>query len=770
MKFGFPWSVDDLRPEARDTAREAARRAGLPLNEWLNSVVLQQAAGHGANSPSLAHGTYDDAGHSHSDVDQVNLRLDDLARRMDQVMRSGPAAYAPKHSREEADHVADLIARLEQRLDQFAAARPAVMPPTPDIRLPRDLERAVAEVSARRRALNGETAPAQQQPVPAVAPMPAPVPTQNLSGLEEELRRITNQIETLRRPGVEEAIIALRAELSEIGRTLNDAMPRQAIETIEKQIQGLNQRIAEGRQAGVSSGALAGIEHGLAEVRDALRALTPAENLVGYNDAISALAHKVDLIVAQQDPATMMQLENSITTLREMATHVASNETMNSLAAQVQSLAGKVDQLATSGASDAIGKLEKRIDEVSRALAERAHIGDVVPERLEALMQSLSGKIEQMQQLRSDPVALEQLENRIVKLVEPSRLEAQMKSLSAKIEQMQQSRSDPVALGHFEDRIVKLVERLDASDSRLGHLEAIERGLADLLVHIEDLRANRQPSALRAEDTSGIDALKQDIARTQNTVESIHGTLDHVVDRLAVIEKDIRGEKQPPAKTETAVLESAQPVGKGAGAVASDIPETAPPPPVTAAAEIPVFMPQPSAKAQSDMLASISAALLPTVSEPPAPVLRTQRMPPANLAPIESGLPPDQPLEPGSGPPPANTGARITASEADLGDARPNPATPGGKSSFIAAARRAAQAAGQDPKARPSRSDLSKGGENPSLRTKVMKRVKLLFLAASIVAIVIGSIQFAGNIFDFGFFDLNDARVLAGHRDRLRQW
>ena len=89
----------------------------------------------------------------------------------------------------------------------------------------------------------------------AAAAALAPVPTQDLSGLEDQLRKITDQIETLRTPGVEEAINALRDELGEIGRTLNEAMPRRAIDAIEKQIQGLTQRIAEGRQAGVDGGA-----------------------------------------------------------------------------------------------------------------------------------------------------------------------------------------------------------------------------------------------------------------------------------------------------------------------------------------------------------------------------------------------------------------------------------------------------------------------------------------------------------------------------------
>ena len=287
MKLGFPWSVKDIRPEARDTAREAARRAGLPVNEWLNAVILQQANGQNANSHARGNnsGSADNEPQNYSqNYSQVHLRLDNLARRMEQVTRRGPAAYAPQRGREETDQVVELITRLEQRFDQFAATGPVAMAAAPNTQVPPGFDRAVAEINARRRALT--------VPAPAVAPAPAPVPTQDLSGLENELRRITSQIETLRHPGVEEAINALRAELAAIGRTLNEAMPRRALEAIDRQIQDLNQRIAEGRQAGVNSGALEGIERGLAEVRDALRDLTPAENLVGYNDAINALENR----------------------------------------------------------------------------------------------------------------------------------------------------------------------------------------------------------------------------------------------------------------------------------------------------------------------------------------------------------------------------------------------------------------------------------------------------------------------------------------------
>ena len=234
---------------------------------------------------------------------------------------------------------------------------PGRRPPAPP-NVPPALDRALADIAARQQMLNGGAPPPRRARATVIAhrlcaaggararsrsrgsagPVadPAHLPTQDLSGLEEQLRKITDQIETLRHPGVEEAINALRAELGEIGHALDEAMPRQSIDTIERQIQGLSQRIAEGRQNGVDHSALAGIEHGLMEVRDALRGLTPAENLVGFNDAVAGLAQKIDLIVAQKDPETLAQLENAITTLRGMANHVASNDAVSALAAEVQ--------------------------------------------------------------------------------------------------------------------------------------------------------------------------------------------------------------------------------------------------------------------------------------------------------------------------------------------------------------------------------------------------------------------------------------------------
>ncbi len=574
MKFGVRWGLKEIRPEARETAKEAARRAGMPLGDWLNSVILQQAAQQGLPTP--AHGDDNVPG---GEVATLHQRLDDLTRHIEMMTHSGPAAYAPRRDRSDPG--------------QFAGTPRTAAPPLapamarPHVQLPPGLDYAVAEVSARRRALNGEPAPAPPQapmaaPEPAVetspkfapaimaamaAPAPpplrAPLPAQDLSGLENQLRRITDQIETLRKPGIEDAINALRDELGEISRALNEAMPRRAIESIEHQILKLTTRIDEGRQAGVDQRALAGIEHGLAEVRDALHGLTPAENLVGFNEAVTNLAHKIDQIIAQNDPATLKQLKSAIITLREMVCHIASNETVSQLAAEVQALGAKVEQLAqAASSSDALINLDHRVTALANVLTERAQNSGAVSPQLESLVQALGAKVDQLAQAAGSNDALINLDHRVTALADvlteraqnggavSPQLESLVQSLANKIEHIQSSRGDNVAISHLEDRIVGLVSKLDASESRLGQLEAIERGLGDLLVHIEDMKAKPPAEAPPADAAPAVDELKHNMARTQDALESVHGTLGIVVDRLAMIEKGIRseGRAQPPAE------------------------------------------------------------------------------------------------------------------------------------------------------------------------------------------------------------------------------
>ena len=150
----------------------------------------------------------------------------------------------------------------------------------------------------------------------------------------------------------------------------------------------------------------------------ALHGLTPAENLVGFDDAVKALAQKVDLIIAREDPAALQQLETAIGALRGIVSHVASNDTLTKVAEDVRALAAKVDDVANSAASgQAVSALESRIDTLTNALNASAEAGQAVPRDLEKLLSGLIEKLEWVQLTHTDHAALGALEDRIAQLI-----------------------------------------------------------------------------------------------------------------------------------------------------------------------------------------------------------------------------------------------------------------------------------------------------------------------------------------------------------------
>ena len=722
MKSGGPWNLRGLRPETREAAREAARRSGMSVGEWLNSVIAQGDEDYGEPMRSAE---YDD------DDDWRDEPRREPSREPRQQFRHGPRERRPRREREHAyeregdyerevgsgrdaelarEEFGEVHARLDRLTHQLerlarsdaqrlsgAPARPPRAPsppvarPRPGARAPANsgknsVDDAVAEIAERQRALYGETA-APPPPPTALAPeappapptyspsSPAPYePAIDILGLEEQLRYITTRIESLRpNNDLEKIISSFRKDLTEIRRQLTEALPRHAVESLEFEIQALAKRLDHSRESGVDLGLLAGLEHGLGEVRDALHNLTPAENLVGFDDALKSLAQKVDLIIAKEDPAALQQLETAIGALRGIVSHVASNDTLTKVAEDVRSLAAKVDDLANSAASrHAVSALESRLDTLANALQASTQAGQSVPQELEKL---LSGLIE-------------------------------------KLEWVQLTHTDHAALGHLEDRIAQLIKRLDASDARLGNLEAVERGLADLLVHLDKMPSGNGTAEPGLKIKLGSAAIEREVAeikrseaRTLDSLEAVHGAVEHVVDRLAMIENDIHEVAARPAP---AIQPQAAPAE-------TFVPEAAPTP---------------------------NGGVPAPFTESAARRTGSQRKP------IDPNLPPDHPLEPGSAAGPRampSAADRIAASEAAVSLAKP-PATgePSEKMNFIAAARRAAQAAAAAPPERKARDEAVAIGEAPAGKSS---RLRKLLVAGGAVAIAVGGVHIALHMF-----------------------
>ncbi|HVY02689.1 MAG TPA: hypothetical protein VG983_03450, partial [Caulobacterales bacterium] len=126
MTNAAPWSVKGIDPRAREAAREAARRQGLTIGEWLNQAILAneaalaQARGEAPPAPYEPRGGTRDERLAEA-LQQLAERLDANDRRnalamtgLDRTLASVAARveHAEQESRSEGGRVSDLLDEL----------------------------------------------------------------------------------------------------------------------------------------------------------------------------------------------------------------------------------------------------------------------------------------------------------------------------------------------------------------------------------------------------------------------------------------------------------------------------------------------------------------------------------------------------------------------------------------------------------------------------------------------------------------------------------
>jgi localization factor PodJL len=669
-------------------------------------------------------------------------RLERQRRELELFERAAAEAVAEQRRQNLIDQAVAEIAARQQALDReqaienarqsagFAGADAAAAPMPRETlpQAPAEADRTYAPWPEGRRPHEAAEAPQVPAPEPLRAalatPQATPEPAIDISGLQDQLREMTARIEALRPSrDLEKAIMGLRTDLAEVGRSFTEALPRRALEALEIEVKALGQRIDSGRQTNADSAALTGIERGLAEVREALRGLTPVEGLAGFDGALKAISSRVEAIGAKDDPAALQQLESAMDVLRGMIARVASEEALTKVAQDVRVLSAKVDHVTGSPSNaPTLAALENRIDILASALNASTEAGHAVPRELERL---LSGLIE-------------------------------------KLEWVQLTHTDRTALSHLEDRIAALVKRLDTSDTRLGMLEGVERGLADLLIYVEQLRSAgaapaAQPSAIAA-PAKRADAVIRQKERFKPAERPQQSEHVRPAERARPAQQFEQTEQfdalslhedlfeDPEATSEVREEHAQDSAGQGERLNLGSMPPSLPDAAATLGPSAPFanHREQVQAEAESaDAIAAETMARLGQIDQIDAALGR----PAVGRTPIDPNLPPDHPLEPGStgrsrGASPLSE--YVTPSDVGSGTKPPVIADAGAsKADFIAAARRAAQAASVG--ATQGKNAAPAGDRQPK---KFSDRLRTLAVAAAVVVIVVGGFHIVSRLFD----------------------
>ena len=650
MSAGVPWSVNAVDPDTWEAAREAARREGMSVGEWLEAAIRENARGghgRGRNPATNFDHRLDDLAEQinmlarrnvyvrpnpqpqirdanseviSASIDALTERIDQMLDGMERAQRNNgrdeissairkldsriesilldrPAKEQDSEVETKLDEMARVISQMSERLEREMSAASAAAAPQP-IPTADELDAAVAEILERQSMLDGT--PIRRAPARANPPVAAPTTAPQFEAFERQLKTIADEMQSLRKSNAKNAsapISELRRDIAELARSMAELAPRRTLESLEQTVEALVRKVdrttansqKDNRAAQAVLGALEDIRAALANVR-------PAESFISVEGDLNALSDKLDVINAKSiDGTTVARIQNQVQEVRDLLSNALPAENLQAVVAQIETIASKVDRFSASGDSGVhgiVGALEHRID----ALAQRLEMGAQNPEAFDKIHHRLDA-----------------LQTTLSRAENPMGLEETMRSV---------------------------VERLDASEAKLSNLGAIEQGISDLSSQFDKARANAMDIAERAAKT----ALRELQAARQTMPQQ--------------------------------VAAAQYPGGEIISPPAAERPLAGDPAPVRRVTQ--VAMP---AETQSRFTRSSPV----TVQSKDGFV-------------ATDGLPADYPLEPGSGAPRSRATPvqqRIAQSEAAVAEIAPRADSDANvkTSDFIAAARRAAQAA-----------------------------------------------------------------------------
>jgi localization factor PodJL len=654
------------------------------MSQWIDTAVERAAEADLAARPRPRRGD-DPVG---AGAARFHDRLDDIAARLDRLVQR---TQAPSTAHDRRHDDLDPAARdLESRLAAMARDLPRTEPAP-------DLAEAIGRVDQRLDQLMADKRAIDTHREPARPPAPVAGPSFSLDDAIAEIAARQHALDAdadgpapapaVNLSGIEHLLHSITGEIETLKRPC----------AVEDSVAALRRELAEvGRTVTQAMPHAASLDAMQSELRSLSERIEHGRPRGDDDPALSAIERGLNEV---RDALTVRATTPSHAGFDDEGAAPARNgpdaETLDHLETAIAELRNVSARVASGDAVAALASdvrmIGAKLDRVAPAAAPDHEGLDHLVRGIDALAVALEGR-----PASSEPAG-------------GAQIETHLKRLTDKLETVETA-AERRGFEQLEGQIAQLTQKLDAADARLGNLGTIELAIADLVERLHDTRASALDAAEQAarsavremagtSSASGpeVAGLKHELAdfratqadidrRTQDMLESLQGTLERLVDRIGAIET---GMQTGGSATESGSLPAAVPTS----------PLMAPP------------------------------------GRPMAPFVERRA--------INQALPGDRPLEPGTGAPRIATPAeRIAASEAMLPPKKTAP-EPAGKANFIAAARRAAQAAAADASSEGTRSPEA-GGHSSLLGTvgaAIAKRRRPLLIGIGVVLLALGTLQ-----------------------------
>ncbi|MFD1282416.1 hypothetical protein ACFQ5C_22335, partial [Methylobacterium goesingense] len=526
-------NLEGFDPDVLEAARDVARRAGIPVETWIASIVDPDAAARAATeerrqpAPPIAQTTSEvppapplQAAAAHPQAAAAPLQAaapqlqTDAAPRQSAAPESAPVATPAMDPAPAAAGIDSALSEMMQRLDAT------------DERMRRESQ---ASQDAASRTIAGIEARLGAAAQPAAAPSEL---VDRLSEIERRMTEIGSQLAQPRPLGRRgrAAETEIRDAVSEIRQRQRELAAGAAQEA-----QPLEGQTPEGQAPKASSPAIAELQNETSRLRESIGGLASGRDVGALEQAMRALAAGVQRAQAPSDLAAIAApIELIRVQVARLAEDVAENVHAR-VAADVERLAAKVDGALHSAPAgfaeqDVLGGLFRELDEIRRLIGALAG-----PERIQSLasgLQTISTQIAQLHDGKPGEAGslaelrplLEEIRSGL-RSGPDSGIGEQIQEMGAKLDALRGSA--PMGTGAQSDAIL---HRLDALSEQVERVHINPVG--DLIGRLEDLGATLRRPAPPEEDFASIRTMLHDLTVKLDRVGTGDGPRDEGLDAL----------------------------------------------------------------------------------------------------------------------------------------------------------------------------------------------------------------------------------------------
>ncbi len=549
MKPGIPWSVKGIEPEVREVAKHAAKRAGMTLGEWLNSVILDQdPSGQPPQQPETEHVAADNAPRSVEPPPAPQLRQEPRMR--DERPR-------PSEPSLRLEDIANQLSMLAQR-EKEAATIQAYEPPRPRHEDRDTLNRILARIdSNEQQAVEAFTAVNERLSVlgrqiamtqrPQVIEKPEDVP--GFQALEAAIRNVVEHIEVSEKR-TRDSLKSMQDRLASMAeRATSPANPDDLLKTAPA-FSNLESRMAE--LAGRIQRSENLLHAGLPDlVRKEINQL--ADRIESVRSSAEAMASQAQTAAAGIARNELRDIEARILgVLKEAQATIGSQsataQDLNRLRGEIGSLNKRMDDMKSSSASERdVHALRVAVEQLSTRVAQGPDMRPIA--EMDRRLGELTRKLDQNSAATRNLPQFNELERRIAEL-------------DHRLGEAMRLQGDQAAIQSLEQHLAAVNDRVGHTEQQLGHLETMERAIHQLYESLEQNRsfvsqtaedaANRAVERVLASQAAagpspelraledGLKAVRESAAsaeqRNQETLEAVHETLEQIVAKLAELE------------------------------------------------------------------------------------------------------------------------------------------------------------------------------------------------------------------------------------------